>query len=108
MSTPSAGIFRDDFEDGDFEGWQVFNGPQPVATVVDGKFQVESHFSISVFFIVGDDTWKDYEIEFDVKPLENFSGDIDVMARLLPSGGAPSSRDLFFLVGNWDGLVTAC
>ncbi|MCZ6677499.1 MAG: DUF1080 domain-containing protein, partial [Candidatus Poribacteria bacterium] len=80
-----AGTFRDDFEDGDLDGWRQDFPPaeKPILwKVVDGELECTRQDSDSTVLITGDVTWTDYTIEFDVKLLEDFGpGDVDVIAR---------------------------
>ena len=80
-----AGTLRDNFDDGNFEGWQEFTlmpGRRGNWSVIDGELHV-SNGGPTLLLTIGDTTWKNYEIEFDVKPLEKFGlGDIDIVARM--------------------------
>lgn len=80
-----AGTFRDDFEDGDLEGWRQ-EDPQALRPtlwkVVDGELECTWENGISTLLLTGDETWKDYTIEFDVNLLEDFGpGDVDIISR---------------------------
>jgi len=101
-----GGTLQDNFEDGDFEGWtQIVVGLQPPATwnIINGELHVERPSGWSSLLIVGNTTWKDYEIEYDVKPLEKLGqGDIDVVARVIDG-----NRMLACIIGDFLGGAEA-
>jgi hypothetical protein len=77
-------VFRDDFEDGDLEGWRQIAPPGgPVLwKVVDGTLEISKPGTQSTGLTTGESYWSDYTIEFDVMPLEHHGeGDIHVIAR---------------------------
>jgi len=72
-----AGTLTDNFDDGDFEGWRTFGG-RVANLLIDQSVQwgVEKGELVGIsknvctwanFFGVGDDTWKDYEFEFEFR-----------------------------------------
>ena len=68
-----AGTFLDTFEDGNLDGWRevVPWDREPGSwEVVDGGLHGAVHDGYPRLFTTGDDTWKDYTVEFDVRPLK--------------------------------------
>ena len=81
-----AGTFMDTFDDGDLEGWreliQLNNAPGSWK-IIDDELHAVSHELFIRLLITGDDTWKNYTLEFDVKPLEKHGiGVIAIAARV--------------------------
>ena len=65
MATPciNAGTFRDDFEDGDLEGWKQLAPPGPILwKIVDGELEVSKLGNTSTGLITGEATWADYRL----------------------------------------------
>ena len=83
----SAGTWRDDFEDGNLDGWKqefpLAQDPDPsIWKIVDSELECERRDFNSALLITGKPEWKDYTIEYDVKLLENLGlGDVDFIAR---------------------------
>ena len=81
-----AGTFMDTFDDGDLEGWQELvqlNNAPGSWKIIDGELHAVSRDLFIRFLITGDDTWKNYTLEFDVKPLEKHGiGVIAIAARV--------------------------
>ena len=68
-----AGTFLDTFEDGNLNGWRelVPWDKEPGSwEIVDGGLHGAVHDGDLRVFTTGDDTWKDYTVEFDVRPLK--------------------------------------
>ena len=68
-----AGTFRDDFEDGNFEGWmEVFakNPEKSVWSVRDGILIGRRISGWGADLVIGDKTWRNYTIECDMKITE--------------------------------------
>ena len=67
--TSTAGTFRDDFDDGDLEGWKpnIATG----LSVVNGELQFKS--ADPLILKIGDPSWKGYSLEAQVKIAE-FAG----------------------------------
>ena len=69
-----AGTFMDTFDDEKLAGWQelVLFGVDAPGTweVINGELQAISEGGITNLLTIGKETWEDYDIEFDVKPLE--------------------------------------
>ena len=82
-----AGTFLDTFDDGKLVDWQtlvMFGFEDPGSSeIIDGELQVISKGRITRLLTIGEEKWRDYEIEFDVKSLEKHgSGSIAVAARI--------------------------
>jgi hypothetical protein len=95
---------RDDFSDGNYEGWQVANleGGSSIWSV-DNKMLVCNRPSIwSSFLMIGEEKWRNYSIEFDVKMTDiltqNFYA-IGIGMRI-----QDVNNDVWCALGNWDGL----
>ena len=68
-----AGTFLDTFEDGNLDGWRelVPWDREPGSwEIVDGGLHGTVDDGYSRLFTTGDNTWKDYTVEFDVRPLK--------------------------------------
>lgn len=67
-----AGTFIETFDDGNLEDWQELNRHDAVLgswKIIDGELQGINPGAAG-FLITGDETWQDYSIQVDVKPLE--------------------------------------
>ena len=87
-----AGTFLDTFDDGKLVGWQelVLFGVDAPGTweIVNGELQAISEGGITCLLTIGEETWEDYDIEFDVKPLERRGpGGVAVAARIMGTSG---------------------
>ena len=119
-----AGTFLDTFEDGNLDGWRevVPWDREPGSwEIVDGGLHGAVHDGYLRLFTTGDDTWKDYTVEFDVRPLKKHGRPtISIAARVqekwfvkcyivdavvvLPGGGNAPERGWFFCsAGNLNG-----
>ena len=80
-----AGVFQEDF-DNNFGVWQEFlmgNADPGSWEIVKGELHAVSPDGWTRLLTVGDETWRDYIIEFDVKPLKKPGrGNIAVAARI--------------------------
>ena len=99
-----AGTFRDDFQDGDLEGWQQF---WPVGAdvweVVNGELACSRLTDHSAEIVTGEISWTDYTIECDIKLLEDHgAGDFSIIARV-----SSGNKGYGFLVGDWVGESAA-
>ena len=68
-----AGTFLDTFEDGNLDGWQEIVPWDRVPgswEIVDGGLHGSIDDGYLRLLTTGDDTWKDYTVEFDVRPLK--------------------------------------
>ena len=80
-----AGVFQEDF-DNNFGVWQEFlmgNAAPGSWKIVKGELHAVSPDGWIRLLTVGDETWRDYTIEFDVKPLKKPGrGNIAIAARI--------------------------
>ena len=116
-----AGTFLDTFEDGNLDGWRelVPWDREPGSwEIVGGGLHGTVDDGYPRLFTTGDDTWKDYTVEFDVRPLKRHGRQtISIVARVqekwfvqcritepvvvLPGGGnAPEKGWVFCSAGN--------
>ena len=116
-----AGTFLDTFEDGNLDGWRelVPWDREPGSwEIVGGGLHGTVDDGYPRLFTTGDDTWKDYTVEFDVRPLKRHGRQtISIAARVqekwfvqcritepvvvLPGGGnAPEKGWVFCSAGN--------
>ena len=77
-----AGVFRENFDNGNLDAWQeliltqdflfldVEDPPPGSWEIVNGELHAVSPDKSTRLLTVGDETWRDYTLEFDVKPLE--------------------------------------
>ena len=68
-----AGTFLDTFEDGNLDGWRelVPWDREPASwEIIAGGLHGSVDDGYPRLFTIGDDTWKDYTVEFDVRPLK--------------------------------------
>lgn len=77
ISLPAqAGTFRDDFEDGNLDGWgEILNlgGGISEWKVEDGVLTCRRPSDPSTFLLFGEKEWKNYSIEFDAKMVQKLS-----------------------------------
>lgn len=82
----SAGTFLETFDDGDLEGWQEFVQlrEEPGSwEIINDELHAVSPDPALRFLTMGDETWEDYTIEFEVKPLQKHGrGAIALAARV--------------------------
>ena len=119
-----AGTFLETFEDGNLDGWQEIVPWDRVPgswEVVEGGLHGTVDDGYLRLLTTGDDTWKDYTVEFDVRPLKKHGRPtIAIAARVqekwlvkcyivdavvvLPDGGNAPERGWFFCsAGNLNG-----
>ena len=81
-----AGTFLETFDDGVLEGWQEFfahDVPPGSWEIIDFELRGVNNTGLLHSFTTGDETWRDYTIEFDVKPLKKHRpGGIAIAARI--------------------------
>ena len=86
ISSANAGKFLQDFDNGALAGWQelLIQGARPGSWEIhDGELHGISPNGWTRLFTIGDETWRDYSIEFDVKPLKKPGpGNIAIAARI--------------------------
>jgi hypothetical protein len=70
-----AGIFKDDFNDGNFDGWEIENCRVPGSEwkVDNGVLTCRRPSHASTFLLFGEKEWKNYSIEFDAKMVQILS-----------------------------------
>ncbi|MBM3240319.1 DUF1080 domain-containing protein [Candidatus Poribacteria bacterium] len=68
LALPSlAGMWRDDFEDGDYDGWWQSAGTPGKWVVEDGEVSGEVTGNVSGELVTGKPKWRDYTIECKIK-----------------------------------------
>ena len=81
-----AGTHTETFDDGELGAWQeiVQHNDNPGSwDIIDNELQAISHGGFTRLLTLGDETWKDYVIVFDVKPLEKHGpGNLAIAARI--------------------------
>ncbi len=83
----SAGTFVETFNDKDLQDWQALtmvnlDAAQAAWEVLDGELQGISQTPLVSLLTVGNKTWKDYSVEFDVKPMKKHGpGSIAIAGR---------------------------
>ena len=86
-----AGTFLDTFDDGKLVDWQtliMFDLDDPGSwEIIDGELQAIDG-GVTRLLTIGEETWEDYDIEFDVKPLEKHGpASVGVAARIKGTWG---------------------
>ncbi|RKU38027.1 hypothetical protein C6496_07670 [Candidatus Poribacteria bacterium] len=85
----AAGTFIETFDGKDMEEWRELvqvNNPPGLWETVKGELEVVNRDPSLYFFITGDETWEDYTVKFDVKPLKKHGiGGIAIAARVKES-----------------------
>ena len=87
-----AGTFLDTFDDGKLVDWQIlvmFDLDDPGSSeIIEGELHVISKGTITRLLTIGEERWRDYDIEFDVKPLERHGpASVAVAARIKGTWG---------------------
>lgn len=87
-----AGTFLDTFDDGELVDWQIlvmFDLDDPGSSeIIEGELHVISKGTITRLLTIGEERWRDYDIEFDVKPLERHGpASVAVAARIKGTWG---------------------
>ena len=80
-----AGTFLETFDGKDLDGWQqIWRDKVPaVWEIVDGELHAESREAYTHLLTTGDNTWEDYTMELDVKPLKKHGiGGIAIAVRV--------------------------
>ena len=81
-----AGTFMETFENEDLEDWQELNAHDAFPgtwEVLDGELEMTNPGGGARLLTTGDETWQDYSIEVNVKPLEKRGpGNISIVARV--------------------------
>ncbi len=73
-----AGTFTETFDGGKLDNWQelVMFGLEAAGSweIIDGELHaIQNMGGVTHLLTIGEETWQDYDIEFDVKPLERWS-----------------------------------
>jgi hypothetical protein len=105
-----AGTFFETFDDGDLEGWQELvvqlNEAAGSWNVINDELHAVSHEGFPHLLTTGDDTWEDYTLEFEVKPLKKHGrGAIAIAARVKGSLLFYCSFADLVILGNDDPLL---
>ena len=100
----AAGTFIETFDDKNLDEWRELvqlNKVPGLWEIVKGELEVVNREPSLYFFITGDETWEDYTVEFDVKPLKKHGiGGIAIAARVNGSSVVYCSvRDVVVLMG---------
>ena len=81
-----AGTFLETFDDRELEGWQELtqlNNPSGSWEIIDDELHAVSHETFLRLLTTGDNTWENYTIKFDVKPLKKHGiSNISIAARV--------------------------
>ena len=80
-----AGTFLETFDGKELDGWQQIwvDKPTTVWEIVDNELHAESREDYFHLLTIGDSTWEDYTMEFDVKPLKKHGiGGISIAVRV--------------------------
>ena len=69
-----AGTFLENFDDGVLEGWQDFfpHDVRPTGSweIINSELRAKNKTGLLHSLTTEDETWRDYTIEFDVKPVK--------------------------------------
>lgn len=80
-----AGTFVETFDE-DLADWQELNAPDAILgawEIIDAELEMTNPGGGARFFTTGDETWQNYSIEVNVKPLEKRGpGNIGILARI--------------------------
>ena len=80
-----AGTFVETFDDG-LADWQELNARDAILgawEIIDTELEMTNPGGAARFFTTGDETWQDYSIEVNVKPIEKRGpGNIGILARV--------------------------
>jgi hypothetical protein len=82
FSSPArAEIYKDDFGDGDFDGWKILNfrGDKSEWTVKNGRLTSRCPNLWSSVLLIGEPEWRNYSIEFDAKMVEIIDDSINAI-----------------------------
>ncbi len=81
-----SGTFLETFNDGDLEDWQELvelNKPPGLWEIINDELHAVNRQEALYLLTTGDDTWEDYTVEFDVKPLKKHGiGKISIAVRV--------------------------
>lgn len=88
-----AGTFVEKFNGRNLDGWEQliqmdFEANLDSWEIIDGELQGTNRGGLFRFLAMGDEKWRNYTIEFDVKPLQKHgTGSIGIAARIQGSDG---------------------
>lgn len=91
-----AGTFVETFNGRKLDGWEQliqmdFEANPDSWEIIDGELQGTNRGGFLRFLTMGDEKWRNYTIEFDVKPLQKHgAGSIGIAARVQGSSGIVS------------------
>lgn len=95
------GLFCDDFEDGNDDGWSIL-GTSPGGTwVVENGWYVYSNVANYHHSVAGDPEWTDYVFEFDVVR-KTSGGDINIWTRAEAIDGVLTHSLYAVVLRSWD------
>ncbi len=81
-----GGEFLETFDDGDLKSWQELvqhNAAPGSWKVINGELHAISPGEATRLLTIGDEAWRDYIVEFDVRPLKKHGpGNIAIAARI--------------------------
>lgn len=81
-----AGTFVETFDDKRLDSWQEIvwrDDPPGSWKIIDGELHAVNDDRVLRLLTIGDKTWQDYTVEFDVKPLRKHgTGSIAIAARI--------------------------
>ena len=81
-----AGTFLETFDDRELQGWQELtqlNNPSGSWEIIDDELHAVSRKTFLRLLTTGDNTWENYTIKFDVKPLKKHGiSNISIAARV--------------------------
>lgn len=103
-----AGTFRDDFEDGNFEGWEQYNFTPGMQcgewSVVDGVLHYKGSAARTICHLtMGNDDWTDYTISCNARMLQNFGASARIMLAI-HMAEAPSTDHIYYVLGPINGV----
>ena len=90
-----AGTFTETFDGGKLDNWQelVMFGVEAAGSweIIDSELHaIQNTGGVTHLLTIGEDTWQDYDVEFDVKPLERHGhGNIAIATRIRKKWGVP-------------------
>ena len=101
----AAGTFLETFDNKELEGWQELVQLDKVPglwEIINNELEVVNREPALYFLTTGDETWGDYTVEFDVKPLKKHGiGGIAIAARVNGTSAVYCAvRDVVILMGD--------
>jgi len=70
--TAQAGTYVENFDDGNFDGWEIFETGEPGAewTIEDGVLTCKREILCGTDLLFGEEDWRNYTVECDVRMVE--------------------------------------